>query len=70
MAEKMKFEDALERIESIVKSLEDGKCDLADSLALFEEGVSLIKLCNTELEEAEQKVRMLSGKDDDGGETL
>ena len=53
------FENAIKRLEEIVSSLENGNSQLEASLALFEEGVGLIRACNTKLEQAEQKVKIL-----------
>lgn len=57
--DKMTFESSLARLEEIVRILEGGTATLDDSLALFEEGVKLVKFCNEKLETAEQKVKML-----------
>lgn len=66
MAEKEKsFEAAMARLEEIVRSLESGNAGLDDSLGLFEEGITLVKLCNAKLEGAEQKVKLLA-KGDNG----
>ena len=43
-----------------MKLLENGKAPLADSLALFEEGVSLVRFCSTELDEAEKRITELT----------
>lgn len=59
MAEK-KFEKAMERLESIVQNLESGDLSLEDSLKAFEEGMELVRFCNTKLDEAEQKVTILT----------
>ena len=59
------FEEAMARLEEIVRALENGTAALDDSLGLFEEGISLVKLCNAKLEGAEQKVKLLS-KGEDG----
>lgn len=53
------FEQSLARLEEIVNLLGNGRTPLADSLALFEEGAGLLKYCNQELSQAEQKVEML-----------
>ena len=58
MAEK-KFEEAMQRLEDIVESLEESDLSLNDSLKIFEEGVKLIGFCSKKLEEVEQKVTML-----------
>lgn len=53
------FEAAMARLEEIVRALEGGNAPLDTSLALFEEGVSLVKFCNQKLDAAEQKVKIL-----------
>lgn len=58
--EKMSFEAAIARLEEIVRALENGNTPLDESLSLFEEGVSLVKLCNDRLDGAEQKIKMLT----------
>lgn len=55
------FEAALERLEEIVRRLETGTAPLDDSLTLFEEGVSLVKLCNSRLDAAQQKITLMTG---------
>ena len=51
MAEKkVTFEQAMARLEEIVKQLEQGDAPLEDALALFEEGTRLMKKCTTQLE--------------------
>lgn len=61
----MSFEQSLERLDKIVKSLEQGEAPLDEALELFDEGVTLIKDCGKKLDEAEQKVKKLV-KDPDG----
>lgn len=65
MAEKkISFEQAMDRLEEIVRQLERGDAPLEESLSLFEEGTKLVKLCSTRLDRAEQKVsKLLSGPD-------
>jgi exodeoxyribonuclease VII small subunit len=54
-----KFEEAMERLEQIVRDLEEGDLTLEASLKAFEEGMALIKFCSDKLEEAEKKVTLL-----------
>ena len=61
---KMTFEEALTRLDEIVRSMEVGGAMLDESLALFEEGVKLVKLCQSALEGAEQKVKLLQKHDE------
>ena len=54
------LEEALERLESIARRLEEEeKLSLDESLRLFEEGVALSRQCGQRLQEAEQKVEIL-----------
>ena len=56
---KLTFEQQIARLEEIVSALEQGDVQLADSLALFEEGTKLVTACTGMLDEAEQKVVQL-----------
>ncbi|MBQ7124990.1 MAG: exodeoxyribonuclease VII small subunit [Clostridia bacterium] len=58
-SKKPTFEESLARLEEIVRLLENGEIPLDDSLKLFEEGVKLVKLCGSKLDEAERKVTVL-----------
>jgi exodeoxyribonuclease VII small subunit len=59
---KLSFEDALKKLEGIVRQLEDGSDSLEKSLQLFEEGVKLTRFCNEKLDEAEKKLEVLVKK--------
>ncbi|MDD2443075.1 MAG: exodeoxyribonuclease VII small subunit [Desulfotomaculaceae bacterium] len=63
------FEEAVTRLEAIVKELEDGRLPLERALDLFAEGIKLSKVCNRNLEEAEQRISILT-KDEKGGIVL
>ena len=58
------FEVSLERLEQIVRELENGSLPLERALELFEEGMKLSQLCRKQLEEAENKIEMLVRKAD------
>lgn len=57
---KLSFEEAMSRLSEIVRALESGSAPLDESLALFEEGVALVKHCNFKLDSARQKVKILT----------
>ena len=57
--QKLSFEAALERLQISVKKLESGELSLEDSLKLFEEGVRLTRMCQEQLQAAEQRVEQL-----------
>ena len=54
-----KFEECLQRLETIVNELEKGDVALDRALELFDEGMKLSGSCRKELEEAEGKVEIL-----------
>jgi exodeoxyribonuclease VII small subunit len=56
---KEKFEEALGRLEDIVKRMEAGDMTLEESLKAFEEGIKLARLCSRKLDEAERRVEIL-----------
>lgn len=60
----MTFETAIARLEEIVHLLESGNAPLDVSLSLYEEGVALVRLCNTRLDNAQQRVKILTVGED------
>lgn len=54
------FEEALQRLEEIVETLEDDPPALEEALDTYEEGVALANDCLSRLEDAEQRVSELS----------
>jgi exodeoxyribonuclease VII small subunit len=62
------FEDSLKDLEQIVEQLEQGDTSLDESLKSFEKGVKLTRICQTALQDAEQKVQILLDKN--GQQTL
>ncbi len=53
------FEAALERLEEIVESMENGDTSLADLLQKYSEGVELSKFCMASLDRTEQAMDLL-----------
>ncbi len=62
---KVDFESALRELEELVERMEQGELTLEQSLKDFERGVALTRACQQALQEAEQKVQILSRKDAD-----
>lgn len=60
MKKELTLEQALERLDNIVMQLEDGGLPLDKALTLFEEGTSLVRLCSSQMQEAQLKVEVLS----------
>jgi exodeoxyribonuclease VII small subunit len=61
---KPSFEDALTQLETIVETMESGEVPLAELLAKFEEGSTLLKICETRLKDAELKIEQLKRQKD------
>jgi exodeoxyribonuclease VII small subunit len=62
---KEKFEDALHRLEALVRKMESGELSLEESLKAFEEGIRLSRQCVQKLDEAERRVEALLRDGDD-----
>jgi len=60
MAKKTSFEEALGRLNEIVKRLETGDVALEESMQLYEEGMRLGKLCKGILKDAEARMKRLT----------
>lgn len=60
------FESALTTLQQITTRLEDGSAGLEGSLADFERGVRLLRLCYQLLETAEQKIEQLVSLSESG----
>ncbi len=60
MKNEITFENAMEKLDGIVRRLESGSLPLSEALSAYEEAVGLVRFCNGQLEEAEQKVRILT----------
>ncbi|BBH21105.1 exodeoxyribonuclease 7 small subunit [Paenibacillus baekrokdamisoli] len=53
------FEEAIEKLESIVSKLESGDVPLEAAIDLFQEGMQLSQLCGDKLEQVERKIEVL-----------
>lgn len=54
------FEESMQRLESIVRTMERGEVSLEESLKLFEEGTELVRNCGKLLDQAELQVKMVT----------
>lgn len=60
MADKRaRFEDAMKRLEVIVRELESEELSLESAIEKFEEGIRLGKVCRELLENAEKRIKLL-----------
>ncbi len=54
------FEESLANLETLVEDLEAGELPLEEALKAFERGIRLTRECQQALQEAEQKVALLT----------
>jgi len=58
------LEQAMARIEQILQILDSGQGTLDESLALFEEGTTLVRFCNEKLQQAKLRVKEVMAKNE------
>lgn len=63
------FEQALKRLEELVRQLEQGNVPLEQSLAAYAEAVKLLQTCQKKLDAAETQIEVLSGVNAQGQPT-
>ena len=62
MTTKVKYKDyesAMERLEEITEQLESGEPKLEEAIKLYSEGLEIAKFCNTRLNEANEKIKVI-----------
>ena len=57
------IEDAFQRLEAIIKSLEDPETKLNEAMELYKEGVVLSDKCRTSLEGVEKEIKVLNAEE-------
>ncbi|MCC6508531.1 MAG: exodeoxyribonuclease VII small subunit [Pirellulaceae bacterium] len=60
------FEQALKRLEELVRRLEQGNVPLEQSLTEYAEAVELLRVCQGKLDAAQSRIEVLSGFDANG----
>lgn len=60
---KLKFEEAMERLEEIIDAMESGELALEDSIKHYTEATELTKQCEEQLGNFSKKIELLTKKD-------
>ena len=60
------IEQAMAELQQIVDTLESGQTPLMDSMSQYERGMNLLKTCHQQLEQAAQRIEIVTGVDRDG----
>jgi exodeoxyribonuclease VII small subunit len=58
-SEAVPFEEAMQKLEAIVETMESGELPLETLMTQFEEGTRLAKICQAKLAQAETKIQLL-----------
>lgn len=66
----LSFEDAMGRLEQVVRDLEEGDVELTEALGRYEEGVKLLRRCFNTLESAERRIEQLCSVDAEGNAVI
>lgn len=59
------LEESFAGLEEIIRSLENGQLSLDESFRLYNEGIELIKNCNTQLDKTEKQIIILNKNGDE-----
>ena len=57
---KLSLEEAFEKLETVIETLERPETSLEECFQAYQEGVSLVQLCNEQIDRVEKEVRVLS----------
>jgi exodeoxyribonuclease VII small subunit len=60
MEQQIRFEEAMQKLSEIVEKLEGGEGSLDEMIRLYEEGMSLVKSCEIQLDSYEAKIEKLN----------
>ena len=68
MSEKQPFEKTLSDLQAIIEELESKNLSLDKMVQLFEDGMKLMKICRTQLDEVENRITTLVKENDEFSE--
>ncbi|AIE60676.1 exodeoxyribonuclease VII small subunit [Bacillus methanolicus] len=57
------FEEAMEKLESIVERLEEGDVPLEEAISIYKQGMELSKLCHDKLKNVEEQLTQILTED-------
>jgi exodeoxyribonuclease VII small subunit len=58
-AKRLKFEEAMQRLDAIVEAMESGEIGVEESIAKYEEAMGLAAHCRQILDQAEQRIQKI-----------
>ena len=60
MAKSQKLEESFGKLEELISQMESGNISLEESFKLYNEGIKLIKNCNSQLDKVEKQIVVLN----------
>lgn len=63
MPKKITIEESFASLDAIIEELQNGDLTLEESFQKYEEGMKLIKNCNTAIDKVEKKLEMINGEE-------
>jgi len=58
-AKRLKFEEAMQRLDAIVEAMESGQVGIEESIAKYEEAMALAAQCRQILDQAEHRIQKI-----------
>ncbi len=59
--EELSLEDSFDRLDELLKKMEDPDIPLEDAFVLYQQGVELLKKCNEKIDTVEKNIQVLNG---------
>lgn len=64
--EKMSIEEGFDKLEGIIRQMEQDEVSLEDSFALYQQGIALVKACNDKIDLVEKQIKLIEGNEASG----
>lgn len=63
MPKKITIEESFASLDAIIEELQNGDLTLEESFQKYEEGMKVIKNCNTAIDKVEKKLEVINGEE-------
>ena len=61
--EELPIEEMFDRLDGIMRTLEDRRSTLEESFASYEEGMSLVTACSEKIDKVEKQIMVVNGEE-------
>lgn len=66
MAKALTLEESFEKLDEVISRMESGNISLEESFKLYNDGIKLIKNCNSQLDKVEKQIVIINGDEGEG----